>query len=132
MSKLIWGWSRAACSSLQPPFPFYMHCEMAQDECYMPALQVQYPQRKWTGLTKRGKPAKEEPDSSTRYLCAKKKSNRQTSGLSNTFISLGSIMCSLPFDIALIPFVSLVPFHPVQILSVQVRGVEFVLDGIVL
>lgn len=50
MSHLIWGRSGAPCSPLQPPFPFNMYREMAQDERDLSSLQVQHSQRKRTDI----------------------------------------------------------------------------------
>jgi len=51
MPLFIRGWSRAPCPSLQPSFSFFMHSEMAEDECHLSSLQVQYSQGKRTGVT---------------------------------------------------------------------------------
>lgn len=65
MPLFIRGWSRAACSSLQSSFPFFMHCEMAEDECNLSSLQVQYSQGKRTSVTENEEPTKSQLGVST-------------------------------------------------------------------
>lgn len=52
MSQPIRGWSGASYAPMQPSFPCYMHCEVAQDERNVSTLQVQHSQGKRTGVIK--------------------------------------------------------------------------------